>query len=250
MNNRPTDPFAALDDPRGVLYPKYVSSGAAGADDGSIRPYFQRLIRIHLPPDRNVRIFDFGCGGGELLRCCGQAGYRTLKGIDLSEQQVARAHAKGLSGVVTQGDALAFLEDAPSASYDIVLAFDILEHLNKPEVLRFFAQVRRVLSPKGRLVLHVPNGDSPFFGAIRYGDFTHELTFTASALRQIASATGFASIHCYEDKPIVHGLKSLIRAILWVLCRGLFVFMTVVETGIWERGAAYSRNLLAVIDRP
>jgi SAM-dependent methyltransferase len=248
MNDKLIDPSATPDSPRVILYSQYVSSGAAGSDDGSIRPYFQKMIRNHLPSDRDARIFDFGCGGGELLRCCGEAGYRTLRGVDLSAQQVARAHAKGLTDIVTHGDALAFLTDAPANSYDVVLAFDILEHLNKPEVLQFFAQVQRILSPRGRLVLHVPNGDSPFFGSIRYGDFTHELTFTASALQQIASSTGFTSVRCYEDKPIVHGFKSLIRFLLWPLCRGLLVLMTAVETGSLDRRAVFSRNLLAIVE--
>jgi 2-polyprenyl-3-methyl-5-hydroxy-6-metoxy-1,4-benzoquinol methylase len=234
---------------RAVLYDQYVTSGAAGPDDGSMRRYLKKMIRDHLPSDRSVRIFDFGCGAGELLRCCREAGYRTLRGIDVSAQQVARAQAKGLEAIVSQGDAVAFLEATAPESFDVVFAFDILEHLSKPEVLRFFSAAARALGKSGSVIVHVPNGDSPFFGAVRYADFTHEQAFTAGSLRQIASSSGFSSVRCYEHRPVAYGLKSTIRALLWPLSRGLLAAMTAVETGILDRKAVFSRNLLAIIER-
>lgn len=105
-----------------------------------------------------MRVLDVGCGRGEILRHCTRAG-ATAYGIDyaraavlLSRQVVAAGEAAG----VYQADArrLPF----PSATFDRVLLFDIVEHLYPWELDQALREVRRVLKPDGRLVIHTaPN---------------------------------------------------------------------------------------------
>lgn len=237
---------------RTTLYDSYVSSGQAPAlrdgspDLASRAPYLRRLVSEHLPADRAARILDLGCGPGALLHFCREAGYRALEGIDVSAEQVGAARALGLD-CVTQGDLLAHLEAAPAARYDAIVAFDVLEHFSRDEVMTFLGGAARALRPGGRLVLHVPNGESPLAGAVIYGDFTHELAFTRRSLEQIGRVAGFARISCYEDAPIVHGAASLVRALLWRGLRLMFHVVTAIETGDLSRRAILSRNLLAVM---
>jgi 2-polyprenyl-3-methyl-5-hydroxy-6-metoxy-1,4-benzoquinol methylase len=84
-----------------------------------------------------------------------------------------------------------FLERAPSASYDVVLAFDVFEHLTRPELLDASREIERILKPGGVLLLHLPNGASPYCGAVRWGDITHEQAFTRSSLTQVLTPLGF-----------------------------------------------------------
>ena len=42
---------------------------------------------------------------------------------------------------------------------------------------------------------------------------------------------GFSQIACHEDKPSIHGLKSLVRRILWEVLTLFFRLLLIAETG-------------------
>jgi cyclopropane fatty-acyl-phospholipid synthase-like methyltransferase len=214
----------------------------------SREPYLRRLIRHHFPPDRKARILDLGCGHGTLLHFCRLEGYDRVSGVDRSPQQAAKARELGIEGV-QEGDLMTTLTALPDASQDVVIAFDVIEHFSKEELLPLIDEVRRVLSCGGRWLIHVPNGESPFQGRIRYGDFTHENIFTRNSLAQVLLASGFSEVRSFEDTPVVHGLKSLLRRVLWAGIRaGLLVYLAA-ETGAFDRGTILTQNFLAVATR-
>ncbi|KXB09547.1 hypothetical protein AKJ60_00030 [candidate division MSBL1 archaeon SCGC-AAA385M11] len=79
---------------------------------------------------------------------------------------------------------------------------------------------------------------------MRYGDYTHEQSFTQGSLKQILRLTGFRKINCYEDNPPVHGFISLLRCALWKIIRGFFCFIHAAETG--SKNEIFSQNFTAV----
>jgi 2-polyprenyl-3-methyl-5-hydroxy-6-metoxy-1,4-benzoquinol methylase len=208
-------------------------------------PYLRRLVRKHFPADKNAAVLDLGCGHGALLHVARQQGYLNLLGVDGSPEQVAAAAHLGIQGV-TEGDLNAMLLAQPDASLDLVVAFDVIEHFTRDELLPFVDQVHRVLKPGGRWIIHTPNGESPFFGAIRYGDLTHELAFTRTSLSQLLLSSGFSDLRCFEDTPVVHGAKSALRWALWKSVRGLLRLYIAAETGDASNAHIFSRNVLAV----
>jgi SAM-dependent methyltransferase len=237
------------------MYGAYVRSlrGAdelnrpAAMESGSGRPFLERVIKRYFPAERSARIVDLGCGAGQLIHLAKQAGYRAIEGVDVSPEQVARAHALGLAEV-RQGDLLETLHAAAAESYDAVVSFDVLEHFTKDEIVPFVDEVRRVLKPGGRWIVHVPNAQSPFGMSVRYGDFTHELAFTAGSLRQLLIASGFASVECYECEPVPHGLRSAGRFVIWKGIKGLLRVWYAAETGEY-RARVFTQNMLAVATR-
>ncbi len=235
---------------RSRIYERYVSSRAGtapdadGLDYGLRAPYLERLLREHFPADRDARIVDLGCGDGALLHFASAAGYRFVRGIDRSGEQVALARRRGLD--VEEGDLLELAARLADQSQDVVIAFDVAEHLTRAELLTLVDHIRRMLRPGGRCILHVPNAESPLFGRIRYGDFTHEQAFTRGSLHQILSASGFSEIACFEDTPVVHGAKSALRWALWKLIRSGLRFYLAVETGSTDPGAVFTQNVLVV----
>jgi hypothetical protein len=112
-------------------------------------------------------------------------------------------------------------------------------------VLRLADEIVRVLRPGGRWVLHTVNGESPFFGRVRYGDFTHETVFTQKSLGQVTRSAGFSALACFEDKPTVHGWKSAGRALVWQAARAVMQTVLAAETGS-VRGMILSQNFVAV----
>ncbi len=231
------------------IYERYNSTHGKPAPSAASlagrAPYLRRVVRKHFPPDRDARVLDLGCGYGALLHFAREAGYRHLDGVDGSPEQVAAAAALRIDGV-RQGDLLETLAATPDESQDVVVTFDLIEHLTRDELLRVVDEVWRVLRRDGRWLVHTPNGESPFVGRIRYGDLTHEQAFTRSSLSQLLLSSGFTRVEYHEDVPVVHGPASAIRYAVWRVIRaGLRVYVAA-ETGSTERDAVFTQNLLAV----
>ncbi len=235
---------------RDRLYDHYVSGGRANApaDLAGLAPrapYLRRIIRDHFPADRDAKILDVGCGYGALLHFAREAGYRDLSGVDAAKQQVEAAAALGIEGVREAG-VLETLAAAAERSLDLIVSFDVMEHFTKDDLLRLVDAVHRGLREGGRWIIHVPNAESPFFGAVLHGDLTHQQAFTRESMAQLLLASGFSDVRCYEDAPVVHGLKSATRAVLWRVIRAGLRLYTATETGNASGAAVLTRNLLAV----
>ncbi len=211
------------------------------------RPYLTKLVREHFVPDRRAQVLDLGCGSGSLVYFARQAGYSNVTGVDHSEEQVEFARRLGVPGI-TQGGILEALERAQQVSIDVLVMLDVLEHLSRTDVVRVAERVGAILRPGGRWVIHVPNGASPFFGRIRYGDLTHESAFTAGSLRQLLLSSNFRVVRCYEDAPVIHGVRSLIRNVGWRLVRAGLQAAIAIETGAPDPDGVLTQNLLAVAE--
>jgi SAM-dependent methyltransferase len=238
-------------DYRSRAYARYRGAkavdGAASGDALSAggRAFLDRVVRRHFPASRAAAIIDLGCGAGHLIRAAREAGYTNVSGVDASPEQVAEAARLGIAGV-HQGDLHDHLASLEEGSIDAILAFDVLEHLTKEESFAFADAVHRALAPGGRWIIHTVNGESPFFGRVRYGDVTHEQAFTRDSLGQLLRLAGFGRVNCYEDRPIPHGMASLARLAVWSSLRLLLVLYLVAESGPAARRAILSQNLLCV----
>lgn len=208
-------------------------------------PYINKFIYDHFPADKKASIIDLGCGHGAVVHFAYQNGYKNIRGIDYSVEQVAEAKRLGIEGV-EQGDLMETLQSLPDGSQDVVIAFDVVEHFTKDEMIPFVDEVFRVLRKEGKWLIHCPNGESPFGSKILFGDFTHELAFTRTSIAQLLLASGFAHISSYEDKPVVHGLKSIIRRCFWEIFRLFLRLYLAAETGAGEKECIFSQNFLTV----
>lgn len=240
-----------------VLYRKRIYGVYASAVEGSAKVFdtaradawgspYEKYLDGWLPPDRDAAILDAACGGGRLLHFLRRRGYRNLSGVDLSPEQVALAHQ--VVDDVTQADVLDFLAKSPRR-FDLIIGVDILEHLTKAEVLEFLDRCRDALNPGGRLVLQTPNAESPWFGAVRHEDFTHEVCFTPGSLRAILGLCGFEGLEARECGPVSHGVLSALRTAAWRLMRLGLRASSLVETGSAGSGVCTRVFLIAGVRR-
>lgn len=213
---------------RSRLYESYATTHAGRSGAGAAVYVYRRDIRPHLPGGRPARVLDIGCGQGKLVRLLREDGH-DASGVDVSPEQVALAHEAGVAAVVL-GDFIHVLA-ARRGDLDAVVATDLLEHLTKDEVLQVFDSVRGALRPSGVFIARTPNAISPFSGGLQYGDFTHESVFTPRSVTQIASATGYVSVQVRPCPPVVHGVQSRARAVIWKAFSGVMKLAIAAETG-------------------
>ncbi len=220
------------------LYDSYVTSNKglpalgdrqAPRESPRNHRYFAGELRVWLGDlPRSVRVLDVGCGSGFLLDVMESLGFRRTFGIDISSEQVALARVRHPG--VEQGDVFEFLS-RQTEKFDVVLAFDIVEHFTVAEALRFLDALHRVMPPGGLLVIQTPNGDAPLCGPVFNGDLTHETLFTPHSLRHLLGAADFELISFREHAPRPRDLRSTVRWVLWQGVRQVYRLLHLAEAG-------------------
>lgn len=137
-------------------------------------------------------ILDVGCGTGTFGR------YRPdtklqIYGVDMDDGALARAaEHERVAHVDLDRDPLPFAD----ASFDGVLAKDILEHMHDPA--RLVREINRVLRPRGvviaSLVMAKPR--------VVWADYTHVRGFTRSAAKTLFEDVGFEVEDVWRMGPV------------------------------------------------
>ena len=198
-----------------------------------------------LPEDKDAPILEIGCGDGFFLLYLKQKGFKSLHGVDASRDQVAAAHAAGLAEVVC-GQALEYLEQYDSY-FGVVSAQNLLEHLRLEELFALLDAAHKALRKGGELWIVVPNALSPLGVSVRYSDLTHESCFTPESLIQGLKVCGFGDVRVREiGTPVVHGVKSLVRYLLWKGMRSFLHLWRLVEFGEVGPAAVFTHDMQVI----
>jgi 2-polyprenyl-3-methyl-5-hydroxy-6-metoxy-1,4-benzoquinol methylase len=231
------------------FYRNYTSTHIIGRKGEATLQGFQREFPTWgkhfgalLPSDRSSRILDVGCGRGGLVYWLQQRGYRNAGGIDLSTEQIDTARKLGIPNL-QQADVGEYLAGR-LGHYDALVLRDVLEHFTREEIVEVLELCRSAIRPGGVLIVQVPNAESPFFGRIRYGDFTHELAFSSSSITQLFNVVGFEDPRVYPTEPAIAGVRALVRAVLWAGVKAVYRLLLFAELG---RGRwIFTQGLIAV----
>lgn len=231
------------------IYQSYTSSFLESIRDISLesfekqRIFYKAYFGRFLLGDKEAKILEIGCGYGPFLYFLQKEGYKNVIGIDISPEQVETAKKLGMTNVISD-DNIDFLKKH-LGEYDLIVAIDVIEHYSKEELFELLDAIYSALRDGGRFVLQTPNADGPFGGRYRYWEFTHELAFTKPSITQVLKVVGFNEVEVYPAEPVVHGVKSGLRWVLWKVIRQLLVFYLVVETGGFK-DHILTQNLIAV----
>ena len=234
------DLHAQLQNNYAELQAKQKSAATRHASIGRL----QRLLAPHLPGRRQAAL-DLGAGQGELVVALQNLGFGDATGVELSPSQVRLAQSHGCHSV-SQGEGGQALVHLADASLDLVVCFDVFEHLPNPICAEWFAQIQRVLRPGGRLIGHVPNGLSPFAGHVYWGDLTHLWCPVPESIQVFCRSSGLRWLGAYENIGASSGLKGRLRSLVWTGTRALLAAASTVETGRNAFALPWSRTFLFV----
>lgn len=117
---------------------------------------YRTMTGVMGPPGPGARLLDAGCGVGQRLQAFRALGYQ-VHGLDFVPGVVE--HLRTALGIeATCGDLGKLDEIFPAASFDVVTAFQVVEHVHDARAL--LGRCFRVLRPRGWLVATIPMGDS------------------------------------------------------------------------------------------
>ncbi len=135
-------------------------------------------------------LLDVGAGVGLFLNEARQRGW-SIAGVELSQAAVNTAESQFNIHLI-QGD-ITRLADYPDASFDVVTAFDVAEHLESPTLL--FREAHRLLRPHGLFIWTTPNYDSLARRLLRSKWYNilpfHLVYFTKRSIRYVEMQYGF-----------------------------------------------------------
>jgi SAM-dependent methyltransferase len=108
------------------------------------------LIRREARPPANAEILEIGCGTGHNLAMLGEFGH--VDGLELDEE--ARALSEKRLGRKVMSSPLPELAEVPDRHYDLIGAFDVIEHIEDDKAA--LASIATKLKPGGKFVMAVP----------------------------------------------------------------------------------------------
>ncbi len=163
------------------------------------------------------RVLEIGFGNGSFAAWV----IRTTQhyvGLEKNEILVERALRNGIEAHLATIDVTNLAKDQP---FDLIVMFDVLEHMDLHDAILLLQSIAACLSPSGTIVVRIPSGDSPFSGHIMYGDITHKLMLGRFAIFQIAESANLHVISVHDSAfPITGmGLPTAIRRTLIFMTR-------------------------------
>lgn len=156
--------------------------GAFAASEREARYFTAEFDGI---PLSGRRLLEIGFGNGSLLAWARDQGAQ-VSGV---EHDGGMCEAGREAGFEVATDSLATLAGR-GLEYDLIVAFDVIEHWDCAELVEGFAHVRSLLRAGGWFVARFPNGQSPFGRVYQHGDFTHKSTLSTYKIEYLARLTG------------------------------------------------------------
>ena len=134
------------------------------------------------------RVLEIGFGSGALLSWCRGRGAE-VTGLEIQPELVEAGRHAGYRVFERR---LEEARELDGERFDLILAFDVFEHVPADELPKLLARARELLADGGRIVARFPNGQSPLGRIFQYADATHCQVLSVPTLAQIAAPLGLA----------------------------------------------------------
>jgi 2-polyprenyl-3-methyl-5-hydroxy-6-metoxy-1,4-benzoquinol methylase len=157
-------------------------------------------------PLNGQRVFEMGFGAGQFMAWARKQG-ASVAGSELNADLVAAGVQKKFD--VRLGE-LHQVVDPSNETFDVIVAFDVLEHVAEEQLLPILHFLASILKTGGVFVARFPNGQSPFGMAWQHGDITHRNILSASKMQQLADMACLDVQRCGNAfRPISPGFQGL-----------------------------------------
>lgn len=171
---------------------KHGYSQGYEAQASTLRMGFRRLLNQMIRHGiTGESLLEVGCGYGFFLAEARKV-FGKVVGMEMSHEAARRAVVESGAPVAIGG-----IEDAPRGPFDVVAAWEVLEHVTNP--IGFLVEAKRRLVPGGWAIVSVPNAGSlarKVMGSAwpSWKPAEHVSHFTEESLRMAFGRAGFVQI--------------------------------------------------------
>ncbi len=164
-------------------------------------------------------ILEIGFGNGAFMGWAKSVNHQII-GVEENFILVEYAEKKGF---VTYSN-LNLVEK--NYKFDLIVGFDVLEHIDAADLTDFLLALKSKLSKKGRMIFRFPNTESPLGLVYQNGDITHKNFLGVSKISQLCKIIDLeivcsgARLPWYERK-----IRSRITALLATMIRSILEFL-------------------------
>jgi glycosyltransferase involved in cell wall biosynthesis/SAM-dependent methyltransferase len=182
------------------------SNGRPGTDPDDVYTGFEAVFR---GPESRVTdlqrvylgllgnrapVLDFGCGRGEFLDLLAEGGV-PARGVDIDAAMVERAREKGHE--VEHADGIEYLAAQPDATFGVIFAAQVIEHLPYQQLLEFLTLAEKKLKPGGLLISETVNPHPLSAFKAFWLDLTHERPIYPEVAITLCRLHGFGSARVF-----------------------------------------------------
>ncbi|WP_394886101.1 class I SAM-dependent methyltransferase (plasmid) [Mesorhizobium sp. AaZ16] len=210
------------------------------------RVYFTKeLERCGIDTNKRISVFEIGFGNANFAKYCHGHGF-VYAGSELDPELVARALSLKIKAFESSQR---ISKIAGGQLFDLVVAFDVFEHIELHDLIEMLKDAREILSEGGRIVARFPSGDSPFSAPIFNGDMTHRTLIGIGKLDQICRSAGLRIVRVHPQSIAVLGLGfgNAIRKVPVVAGRRL---MAAILANLYfgRQKLVFDPNMVAVLE--
>lgn len=162
-------------------------------------PRNRRRLGLAMRFKRRGRLLEIGPGSGEFLNLASR--HYAVEGVEISPHALDH-----MTPQLRKRISLGNIEDLPlpEARYDVIAAFNVLEHLRQP--CSVLEKMRQALTPRGCLIGSVPCNAGPIGRSatkvVNFFDQTHVSTFEPERWQALFRQAGFSSVRLFGEIPL------------------------------------------------
>jgi SAM-dependent methyltransferase len=186
----------------------------------------------------SMAVLEIGCGTGLFLRYLEAYEYEEIVGIDGDENLASALRDLKLSEVYLD-DALSVLKNKlDTRKFDRIVMFDVAEHLQLDVLVNLMNLLGDHINIDGKLLLRVPNIESPWGLKMFYGSFDHVTPLSPGRIYELGVMTNWLCEGVFPQKP-----NSIMRRLKEGLINKILGALLSYHPDIW------TANLLAVYNK-
>lgn len=186
------------------------------ASPEDLRDWQRQSFRKELAkvPGTPKQVLEIGFGAGEFMVFAREQGME-IHGVELIPELVEEARRNEFPA-----EMIDFANEETENGwrrFDLVVMFDVIEHIPRGNSQIFWKNIGRALKEGGFVLCRFPNGNSPFSLPYYNGDLTHQVWLNATSLEQQLLGTDLALVAFDNAARVASGKLRLLKRMLFVV---------------------------------